>query len=418
MTKLDISLDIDPDTVDEDIPDDYPIDFVVSGRQLLLLSRNFKAEQKWPVHIGIAEVVATSSKWSLPVNQIMELAQPLIEIGVALDLDPARIADDFIASERQLQLMSWNLDGEPPWLAQLDIVQVLNASRNWSLSVRQVVDLALPLLEIGVASDFDPATIPVDFIVSERLFRLRPRRSRRRWGGRDKLTLKGVLQTSHFLSLPVRQVAELARPLLEIGFTIDFKIEAIPDDYRISEQQFQLLSITDDWIETRADNLLNLAVILRASHRWSMSVSDVAELAQPLLEFGLAFNFDPNALPVDFVASDRLVQLLSRDIDGEAPWVGQLDIGQFLKASHKWSLPIRQVMDIAGPILDMAEFALYRNAMREMSKINEPFKDIGECLYEENCDPLSIAMGAFFKKLPVESLGDYVEMLGSVPIRL
>ena len=155
--------------------------------------------------------------------------------------------------------------------------------------------------------------------------------------------------------MPIADVLELARPLTPLSLT-DFDDDQLSEweDISFSPRQVELLSQYQEG-ESAQFAKITMGQILMASVKWGMPIADVLELARPLARLSLT-DFDDDQLSEwDSVRfSLRQVQLLSRDLDGEGPWLKKVGTKQLMRASGKWGMTIEEVLELARPLVKLS----------------------------------------------------------------
>ena len=91
--------------------------------------------------------------------------------------------------------------------------------------------------------------------------------------------------------------------------------------------------------------------LLGAAAKWGVALAEVVEVARPLAALGIALP------PLDQLASfpgnkidERLVELLSEDLDSERPFLDTLGWPNLLGAAAKWGVALAEVVEVARPL--------------------------------------------------------------------
>ena len=120
----------------------------------------------------------------------------------------------------------------------------------------------------------------------------------------------------------------------------------------VSTELLLLQSQNEDSPWSHAVKKVTVGEIFGVSVRYGMPIADVLELARPLIKLSLT-DFDDDQLSelgsISF--SSRQIELFSRHLNGEKPWLDKITTGQILKASEKWELAITDVLELARPLI-------------------------------------------------------------------
>ena len=280
--------------------------------------------------------------------------QPLRLGSVSLVIDDV---EDWRRPRRRLRVMSAR--------RRLDASRIFDVTVRWRTSLAEVVEVARPLAGLGiVVPDLDQlAAMPQP---DGRLGELLSRDVDGTAPFVNQVDAGQLIRASAKWGISLAEVVELARPLAAFGIVaadLD-RLAAIPQpDGRLVE----LLS-WDPFGTAPFVNQVDVGQLIRASAKWGISLAEVVELARPLAGFGLV-EPDLDQLAAMPQPDGRLGELLSRDLDGKAPFVNQVDVGQLIRASAKWGISLAEVVELARPL---AGFGLVEPDLDRLAAMPQP----------------------------------------------
>jgi hypothetical protein len=174
-------------------------------------------------------------------------------------------------------------------------------------------------------------------------------RWRRRGGvffARRRLDASRIFNVSVRWGISLAEGVELAKPLVGLGVVVP-DLDQLAGMPQPDPRQMELLSRDLDGGAPFVDQL-NIGQLIKASGKWGIPLAEVMELARPLAGFVAP---DLDRLAAVLQTDARLPQLLSWGLEGTVPVVDQVDVGQLIKASAKWGIPLAEVVKLARPLV-------------------------------------------------------------------
>jgi len=329
--------------------------------------QGFDADRDWPdlplcawhlvrsLPVGLGGFLVTVANERFSEREIGELHASLAALGLEIPMTSA-IPPELKLSQRQIKLLSRNLDGRPPWLSSIPPGHLVLASEKWSLSLKEVKDLVVPLVKLGIgAANLD--LIPDRLELTEAQMRLwsRHHQEEDHWWGlwRDQRRFLDRIPAFHLVRsasewpLELAEIKALARTLGGIGVPIP-DLDTLPDDLVLDELQLSLLPplANSDAPESEA---IPLGTLLGAGERYSLALGDVLDRAKPLLALGLTVPVVDDTARV-FRADREQMDLISAGLNGKRPWVERVTIGHLLRAAGRWRASPKEARAIAAPL--------------------------------------------------------------------
>jgi nucleotide-binding universal stress UspA family protein len=287
-----------------------------------LLSRDLDGVPPWIDRIDAGHVLRVLRKLGRPavevVARLRELAEAFGLEMVAVDVEAVPEGE---WTETDRRLISRDLDGRWPWIDRIDAGHVLQALHELDRPAEEVVGR---LRELAEAFGLE-MTVEVEAVQEGEWTETDRRLLSRRLDGRppwiDRVDAVHVLRVLHELDRPAEEVVARLRELAEaFGLEMAVEAEAVQEG-EWTETDRRLLSRNFNgrapWID-RIDASHTLQAILRLDQSAGEIVARLRELAQ-------AFGLEMDAVDVEaldaFPFTDEDWRLLSRDFDGDPPYV-------------------------------------------------------------------------------------------------
>jgi hypothetical protein len=141
------------------LPADFPTldaefdEFRPTRRHLQALSKNL-SEGSFTEHtLSLGHIVLIANRWTLSLSDVVQMLRPLEQVGI---VKLPYFNPEFPVNERHLLLLSKDLDGLPEWIDQITLRHLQTAARKLSWPLSMVVQMALPLRDLGVQGIFFP----------------------------------------------------------------------------------------------------------------------------------------------------------------------------------------------------------------------------------------------------------------------
>ena len=317
--------------------------------------------------VKVGQLIGASGQWGMRLADVAGLARPLAEAGfVTPDLD--RLAAMPELEGRNRNLLSRDLDGVPPFLDEVDAAQLIRASLEGGIPLAEMVELARPLAEAGlVTADLDRlAAMPA---INERQAVLLSSDLDGTMPFLSQVNAAQLIGASRTWDAPLAEVVELARPLAEVGL-VTADLDRLAAMSALDERQVDLLSSDLDGT-TPFLSRVNAAQLIGASRTWDASLAEVVEVARPLVELGLV-TADLHRLAAMPEPNPRHADLLSRDLNGIAPFLDWVDTAQLIRASRKWGIPLAEIVELARPLAEAGLVTADLDRLAAMPQLEGP----------------------------------------------
>lgn len=297
--------------------------------------------------VGVAAgLVAFSLKCSMPIREVVALAQPFVNLAAKLP-DSNSTLPILTVGTHELRILSRDFDGKAPWLDAIAPAQIAMAAARPTHLVGKVDELARALGALGAELPLPHDVSPTPALTERQLSLLSPNLgSVGPW--LDTITPVQLALAAAKWSLTIGEVIFLARPLADLGVKIP-DLGHIPPDLRFNETQIELLSRHLTGLSPWLDGIMP-AHLIRAAAVWSMPFREVADLARPLSVLGIELP-DLDATFPDPVLTDQERRLLSWQLDGEGDWLDTIVPARLARAAAEWTLPLGEVAKLAKPLV-------------------------------------------------------------------
>jgi hypothetical protein len=158
----------------------------------------------------------------------------------------------------------------------------------------------------------------------------------------EDITAARLLYAAFKWSVSPVEVIPLARDLSLLGFLTP-SLERDSGPVKLTDRHIALLSkdLGGEWPFVSEVSFIH---ILRAARTWSISVTEVIEIAQSLSPTRI--KVPAHEAPTSAI-EDRVIALFSSDLDGRAPFLDRLTLPRLLSAAEHWSLPVEELLGIA-----------------------------------------------------------------------
>lgn len=312
------------------------------GRLVSLLSRRFDSRGPYLESVPILRCVRAAAAWSLSVGEVMAIAGPL---GPASGQQPA--VPDYTPDPRLADLLTDDAEQSGSATA-ITPPAIVRAAERLGVTLREVIALARPLADLGISlPTLDPAAL--DIVPEDRAWRLASNTLSvlgSSYG--DHLPVSQVVAAAADWELSIGEVLELGQSLAFLGMTLP-TIPAKALSYRPSARIAELLSNASEDYPIPFFQAIEPVQLLRLTASWRMSLGEVSLLVTPLAELGVKVpTIPPEA--AGFRPDDRLAMLLSKSLNGSAPYIEELTIGQVVMAAQTWRISLAEVLKIAHPL--------------------------------------------------------------------
>ncbi|UHD16377.1 HD domain-containing protein [Thiocapsa bogorovii] len=221
-----------------------------------------------------------------------------------------------------------------------------------------VAEILRPLVEVGLVPGL--ASADLDLLaglppMGRAQLELMSERLDGRWPWVDAVGPVQLGRAARHWSLPLREVAECARPLGTLGLVLaDLdRFAAAPE---LDEQRLILLARDlegNRWESEFSDPTaatLSVADLVRAAQRWSKPVTEVAAMAADLACLGVTVPTLATAVS-DQVPTERQAALLTYNMRIPGAPLDSITLAQVAGAAYTWSLSVGEVIDqLAGPL--------------------------------------------------------------------
>ena len=322
--------------------------FIPDQRSLTLTtSRWYDIGDNDPSRVSLARVLRAAASWTMRVGDVLALARPLMSIGVQICEVPD-CAGDFVPEARHLMLLSVHLDAAAIDTSVIPSSRLVCAAIEWRLSVREVIELVRPLAGLGIAIRYldDIATAcpptPMQALLISRNLDAGPP-----W--LTWISAGHVLEARVKLQLDAQEVAQACHSLAAMGFEVaDLNHDvARPVPTRLVQLLSEDLDGKSPWA-----GKIDAERVLRASVLWHKPIGYIVDMARP---YGV---LEPALCQLDsslaaFEPEQRHLDLMSADLNGPGPHVTALPVGHLLKAGLMWAISLRQVYELAKPLVQL-----------------------------------------------------------------
>ncbi len=298
---------------------------------------------KLPLDFSLESLLQAAAGSSTRLRDVVDLVQPLATLGVPVANLPDG-AGDFIPTDKHLQLLSADLDGERIHAGSVSLERLLAASVEWRLTIGEVADIARPLAGANVVMP-DLDRLPRDFRPTKRHARLLSVKLNGEAPWLDALTLGHALWAPSVLKVSLRQVVASCRSLAELGLEVPPALSRVEDTPQ-PELLIELLSRDLDgeapWMAS-----VSLSHVFKACVKWSRSVGELIDLLRPfeILDFD-----DCPAELRDFRPGGRHEQLMHENLKTRNQGLRHLGLGHLMLAAVEWALSLKDVVDMARPM--------------------------------------------------------------------
>jgi hypothetical protein len=320
----------------------------VSPLDALLISMKFDGEAPWlEGAVSPAHILRAAQKFGELISAVVARLRRLAPLGVKLpDIDEATLSG-FTVDERDLKLLSEDLDGLAPWLeGAVSPAHILSAAQKFGELISAVIARLRRLAPLGVKlPDIDEATLS-GFTVDERDLKLLS-------GGLNGVApwLEGAIPAAHILRAaqkfgePISAVLARLRRLAPLGVILPDIDEAALAGLTVDELDLRLLSRDLDGVAPWLEGVIPARHILRATQKFGEPIGAVVARLRRLAPLGVKLPDIDEAVLGDFTVDERDLKLLSRDLDSRAPWLeGVIPAGHILRAAEEFGEPISVIV--------------------------------------------------------------------------
>ena|GEM_PF-1314196 len=300
---------------------------------------------KWPKRETFVEpMLELAAERGMKWADVMELAEPLKDLDVPIP-EAAHVAPDFVPEERHLLLLSQNLDGKYLRAEGITAGRLVAAAIEWSVPLGEVVELTRQLAAVGVPVP-DTEGFPMGFRPTEQHALVLSREMNGKAPWLDSVPRGQLLAAASTARLTLDELAEVSRPLVEIGVTAP--LPPVSPDLVSRDEVLAFLSADLDRRDPWIDEATPLH-ILRACIQWSKPWGEVVAFAE---ELGILPAGSPALVPEaqTFRPVQRHLQILFQDLSRGS--VSQLEpkLGHLFLAATRWNLKLAEIVQLLRPL--------------------------------------------------------------------
>jgi hypothetical protein len=321
---------------------------IVSDDDLKLLSEDLDGIYPWiEGPVPLAHILKAANRFGGDIAAILHRLAPYATLGAELPKLPPEAGEGLRVPDSDFFILSEDFDGEPPWVESVSGALLLAGSHRSGESIGAIHDrlrqyeplgLRIPLVD----RDRITNTIVGDddwlLLVGGQSANAMPPSS-------DSLPIAHVLNAAYVLKEPLGAVVERAEYFEAVGI----EVPIIPPEaagLEIGREEIMVASRDFDgvapWLDPKGIHWFHL---VRAAYRLEMNLGDLMSKIENLTGVGYTLpSADLVDLDMSIENSDLIV--LSRDLDGIEPWIGEGEVSlvHLLRASARLEQPVESIL--------------------------------------------------------------------------
>lgn len=330
-------------------------DLTISDDDIVLLSEDADGEDPWvqsPVPVG--HILCAAMTKEVPVGTVVSQLRRFEAVGIQLPEIDEEATADLEVERGDVSAVSRDFDGISPWLeGPIPSARLIVTAHHDKQSVGAVFDrlkryeaagLELPEIDRDAAGEL--------FVSDEDMRLLTAGEGEEEWLS-DEIPIAHLLYAANRFDETVAEAAERARRFEAVGLTIPTVDADAVSDLRVEERDLILLSTDLDGMGPWISQDVTWFHLLRAARRLEEPLDRVVTRLRKFAPVGYAVPTRGKGPIKGLTVSEQDLALLSRDLDGYAPWVGETGVSfmHVFRASAKFGEPVAAILERLRPFL-------------------------------------------------------------------
>jgi hypothetical protein len=279
---------------------------------------------------------------SMSIGEVLDIARPLAEMGLAVEDVPRQLSDvtPFVELGKLVTLIS--RVGTP---GELKLRDLFFFAAQFRRTLQQASAMVRPLALIGWSLPAVPDELQnfmPDIELFYLLFRMGDVGEIFETG---KINIQDLLLATAGSGYTLEHILGLMHPLKIVGVWVpplDEEAASLLVDSEVCATVLRL-SFADSKVAHHEAETLSLPRLVMAASELSMTLGDLFDQVRPLARLGLQLPDLPEEMR-GYILDDRLLELVSRDFDHRSPWLNLVPPVHCVMASAKWSIPLGEVL--------------------------------------------------------------------------
>ena len=391
-------------------------DFVPLSRHLELLSFDLSGKYIDIDRLPVGRLVAAAIKWAVTIGDVIEMARPLVTIGVQIPKIDS-IYMNFRPTEQHALLMSRELDGRAPWFDFVPGSHLLAAMISENLTMDELGEISLPLVAMGAAAS--APRVEQELLSRRDVLEFLSEDLDGDYPWIEEATPFHILKACVRWAKPWGEMVQFATQLGLMPTDSPALISEV-QQFRPTVRHLQVLSkkLSENDVSRDGSTLIELDIghIFFIANSWTLKLSEVVQLLLPLEQVGIVELPNIDLQHQGFMVSEFHLLLVSQDLDGLPDWTDRITLQHLQKAAHKLSWPLSRVVQTALPLHYIGiEVPYYCEGPKG---VNERVCEILDTLgrYQTSLRAWDIATTAVRHRIPITEYAKALEVLASMGV--
>lgn len=324
-------------------------DLTITEEDVRLMSYDQSGSAPWiEGTVPIVHILRSAAALERPVDSVIARLQDFEPVGIKVPDVNLEIAAQIELDRDDLVLLPSGEDFAA-YQAEISAIQVLYAANRLGRPVDEILGRLRRFEAVGIKlPEIDPGTVR-GLMVNERdLTMLSTDLDRQYPWLQGEVPVVHILKVAKYLEEPVGAVVARLRNFEPCGISISLEVDDYIDRFMVSEDDLRILSenleVGGPWLESPVP----IGHVMYVANKDDQTIGEALGRLSRFEPFGFEMpRVDGNAAALTVPKEDLV--LISRDLDGIAPWVGgEIPAARLLAAANKFDESVGSVCERIG----------------------------------------------------------------------